>query len=387
MRYISSLFLVLFVILFSFCTPKSSPVGSSQLIRDNAGSESYSLFRAAANDTFFHVPVLTRSGTYLYFGNDGNTEAVTFLKFTGIPDSVTYDSAIVQIVMNQKLSSDNNQWSFKVHRVNDSWDETSKTWDDIENGYIGDELGFVDFIADTVDTVRFHLDPDLITAWADTNLADQNYGIALVASGSGDNMYEIYSRHSGYSAFMPYVIVYGSTPDDTADYTRIFHADEDIYVAKSDKTPTSDKITIQNSTSYRSYLYFDVSSIPTGSAINNATIILHADTIDAYPNNKNIFNVDVVGLAQKPTDFDYVEIDSSVGDYGIMYADSIYMKITVTDLLQVWQGDSTQNNGFLIMGSDRYSDLTSRSFYSTRADSALQPELKVYYNTLPSGRF
>ncbi len=377
--------LITFLFILNQCTKyKENPVGSDFFQRDNYGSEIYVALQPAPTDTSYKASVFTDESYYLYVGgyHDNFSRSLIHFSITDISDTVTIDSAIVTLYVNNVLGSAIEPFVPTVHPIIETWEASETNWDNFETtNIIGDALTLTETIADT-DSVVFTLPPSLIETWIDTTDQTQNNGILIsyTALDTG-SLVQYYSSNSTYEEVIPKLTLFYQ------EDTLIINPSKDTYISTLQKEPGSDHLFIANSVAFRSLLSFDIDSIPEKATINNASLILHADTSLSFPHNSNPFYVYGYAVTDITWPTPDVPYDSSLSVPGVLEEHSSLLNVNITTLVESWKYQLLDENaGLILIGVDEPDNILGRVFYSTTADSALRPYLEIFYSTPPSSK-
>ena len=385
------LILVTIVFLLSIqCTKyKDNPVGSDFFQRENWGSEIYSLFLSAPSDTFYQTPVYSYLSSYLHLGGYNGNMSRSLIKFSmiDVPDTITVDSAIVTLYVNNVLGSAELPFIPTVRQITGSWETSEITWDNFESSNITENaLTFTETLADT-DSVLFTLPPTLIQSWIDTTDQTENNGILLTYTSLDTGSLVQYYSSNAYEAVYPKLTLFYM--EDTTQMVKDVFPAKDTYISNSQQTPDKDRLWIANSIAFRSLLYFNIDTIPANATINKATLILHADTSQSFPNNDNPFDVDCFPISDTSWSIPQVSVDSSFfasGEiWGTLEENTDILRMNITKIVEFWIYEILDvNAGILLSGKFEEDNTLQRAFYSTTADSALRPYLEIFYSTPPS---
>ncbi len=381
---IVSSFIIGLFILTSHCSKyKENPVGSEYFQR-NMGSEKVTVFQSAPTDTFYRASVSTSGGAYLYVGEYHGTQSRSLMQFsmTGFSNTVTVDSAIVTLYVNNVMGSSEIPFIPTVHQITGSWDASNVTWEDVENGsIIGNAIPLSKTAANS-DSVLFALPPSLVKSWIDTTDQTENYGILITYTTLDTGSLIHYYSANAFEGVLPTLTIFYK--ENTTLTTKDITPSEDTYISNSQQEPRSDRLFIANSIAFRSLLYFSIDTIPANATINRALLTLHADTSLSFPDNSYPFSLSVYPVTDQSWPIPLVPYDSSTYIEEILEDDSI--SINVTSLIEGWKYNFLENGGLILKGIDEDENLLQRVFYSTSADSALRPSLEIMYSTPPSSR-
>ncbi len=379
--------LTTFFFILNQCTKyKENPVGSDFFQRENYGSETYTLFQPAPNDTSYKASVFTDKSGYLYVGGYRANFSRSLIHFamTDISDTITVDSAIVTLHINNILGSATEPFVPTVHLITGPWEPSETNWDHFEaSNIIGDAITLTETTIDT-DSVAFTLPSSLVQSWIDTTDQTENNGILIsyteLDTGS---LVQYYSANSYEGVYPKLTLFYQEDTLTTIDIV----ASKDTYIVNSQKEPSPDRLFISNSIAFRSLLLFNIDTIPADATINKAMLILHADTTQSFPNHDNPFDIYGYPITDLSWPLPLIPVDSSIYASGTLEDTTDVMRMNITTIVECWTYELLDvNAGILLSGRDEQKNILGRGFFSTTADSALQPALEIFYSTPPSSR-
>ncbi|MBN1781738.1 DNRLRE domain-containing protein [bacterium] len=362
--------------LFVFqCTQKqSNPVGSSLLTDDEISQVGHRILVAAASDTSFHIPAETGTSDYLYFGGLDDIHARTLFLFSGIEDTADIDSAVVKLDIYRILHSGDLPATVNIYEITQAWESDGMTFGDFDESMAGNLIAQVTVQTDTLDSLRFSIDPDLVRTWMDTTGSGSNFGL-LLDSDDGV-MLQCYSRNVSASVSTgPQILVYFT--GDSTRYPEITEASDDIFIAGSETVHGPGTLILENGIASRIFMTFDLSGFTRDMIINGAKIILTADTTLTLP------ETDAPTLTACTLDSSAALQDMECNSANVSYG-SIENGLGTVDMtyqIQTMISEQLENYGILIEGTAESSLINRLVFYSTEADSAKKPRLEIYYTT------
>jgi hypothetical protein len=234
--------------------------------------------------------------------------------------------------------------------------------------------------ADT-QTVSISLDTAMVRPWFHTqDSVDTRYGIILVPAPDCRIIRGFTAFGFDSTQFQPQLeIVAGSTDGVNRD-TTVFTLGQDAFAGTVENfTPRQDFLYIQSVVEYRSRLVFDVSFIPRGAIVNNATLEL---TRDAATSHVSRFTPDTsfqLQAATSPTDTSTVDGFSSTGSRNPGTTNTF--SADARRPVQLWVRGP--NYGLVLSPgfSSEQAMFDLLAFYNERAaDPALRPKLKLVYS-------
>ena len=147
-----------------------------------------------------------------------------------------------------------------------------------------------------------------------------------------------------------------------------------------DATPTlaTDEIVVKSGTTLQSKLFFDLSSIPANAFINNAEIVLMADTTKQVIGNIGLKSLSL-GLIETLTS-DSVFTTNSLITATLFYSAGKYSGNLTTVMRQVHA--NKKNLGFVITTSNPVEGLETIYLKNSNAAAGLKPRLIVTYSKI-----
>jgi hypothetical protein len=275
------------------------------------------------------------------------------------------------------------------------------TWESFESGNdTGNEIATRKISADEIaswnDTLslKFPLPIHLVQSWINNVSDSTNHGILISASTPASFIIEFYSNNEPiFKEGRPMLTLYtiedttGQDDPQTVNSILTISPEKDCTIAKTNRGASSEFLHIANGTALRTLLFFNLDSIPDEATINRALLILHADTMQSFPNNHESFEILAHHATEIPWPIPLVPYDSTLDVSGIIPADSTWIQINASPLVQRWTFGTSENQGLLLKGAGETDDILERVFYSTCAtDSLLRPYMEIYYTLPPNSR-
>ena len=359
--------------IFSCTQKEANPVGSLYFDDEDLAHVQYQTLYAANSDTSFQVSTATGNSDFLYIGRMNDMQSSTLFIFDSIADTAEIDSAVLLLNVYRLVNQNTLPAVIDIHTMNTSWDD-SMTDEDFDASMIGDRIGSITVSNDTIDSLFFRMDTDLVTSWMDTT-SGTNYGLCL--STEDDAMLQCFSRDiSSTTSSGPQLWIYFK--DDSTRYPEIDEAGHDTFIATSDFT-ADPHLMVETGTAFRSYLEFDLSMFTENTIINQAVISLTADTLQTLPALDQSIGLMACYLDSA---FDITSVECESANSGSGLFEDGMGSIDMTYVIQDMISERKNNLGFLIQGQYETSELSRMVFFSTEADSASQPRLEITY-TLP----
>ena len=258
----------------------ANPIGSTLFDSGDLGNVARHSISASSDTSFSVQPGSPGSGTYLYIGNMQDIQAASMIRFTGIEEPASIDSAILILNVSQIVNSADVPGFINIYTLTSSWDDLSFQPDDFSPDMIGSQIGFIEVTNDSTDSLRYKMDSSLIMEWMDSTSTIPNYGLYLETE--DDLMIQCFSRDMSASvATGPQLLLFFQ--DDSTRYPETYEATYDIFLASSSLLPGDDYLVIESGTAFRTFLTFDLNSFAQHNIINQATLILTADTLKILP--------------------------------------------------------------------------------------------------------
>lgn len=373
---------IFFITLIECGKNSKNPIGKAFI--EPRGSEKNTLFYASLLDTFYHADIAAGISSYLYLGETDHAKAKTLICFSDLPDSGTVDSAFVTLTPREIIGASSGTFSATVYLMESDWNEYEITWELFDHDIHGNEIATFMLNASEINTnldsitISFEIPVEHVQSWMDTATADDNYGI-LITYNESDFIVGFYGR--GLSSG-PKLDLYIS--QDTTLHEEIVPL-KDAFIAATLQTENSDRLFVGNGSSLRTFLDFDVTSIPEDATINKAFLLLYSDTLLSIPNNSGSFYI-LAYPVKEAINWPITTITYDTAYYVSGTASGDSATFNITSMVQDWTSKVKENFGLMLKGNNEYFDLHQRSFFSTTADSALQPYLEIYYTEPPSSR-
>ena len=377
--------IVLSLILFQCTQKKGSSVGVEYYQRENRGSEDFDVFYAAASDTFFHTSVNNGSSSYLYFGHTTKIQSKILLQFGVLPDTGTVDSARVILWPRNIIGPSEGSLTASIHTITKEWDGSEITWETFDDSHIGDEISTKDISAESMsDTffVTFTLSTPTVQSWIDNSEPTPNHGMLLSSSEAPFHI-EFYSGESSIDPERRPILIIYMTIDTLKQFAALSPA-VDTFIATTQQEPAQDRLFVANGTALRSYIEFDIDSIPSESTINGAFLTMYVDTSFSFPDDNGFFGLQTHPVTESNWIVPTIPYNSLAYVVSALGGDSAV--INITPFVQSWNAGGEVNYGLLIVGEQENTSIYQRAFYSTKADSAKRPKLKIFYSLSPSSR-
>ena len=392
-----SLLLIVFISLYLFScgAEKEIPTGFTLLDRVNKGEvRDLTLYPAPDGEAYFCVEPSVPNLSTLLFGNDGDYQTRTLMKFTSRPDTSTVQSAKL-ILHPVKYFGDGNNLPIKVYKTSLDWNEAEANWSDLWGKFEPDEVGSFDVTLKDTTAIIIDITPDVVNNWITE--PETNFGLYLDTP-DADFITQIYSTESAYDTIRAALeIVF--TPDSVLDTTKIFpHDDVTLFNYKDWQCKGQlfrGAMKINNGAGYRSLIKFDFpDSVEWEKAtIHHANLIMNSDTDSSDVDNSIGIHLGFNVITSENWDLTSLAIDSSGSlPTTIAYTDKQIEFtaeseiITFSKIVQEWTAGRVANNGLLIRSINEGTNLYFLKLISSKGDAAQMPRLEITYSLPASPR-
>jgi hypothetical protein len=319
------------------------------------------------------------SSNPILVGRSQSMEAVSIVEFIGIPtfSNATIDSAIITMQIGYRFLDTSGTLDLDVRRMEKSWSQSAFRWDSL-TGAIGVSAGTSMHSVQPSDTmIRFPIDTALIRLWSQSG----GTGSILLTPGAGSSIVLGFKNYisSTNEEFRPELrISYRQAADTTL--TQSIRASRGTFVADGTIPLFTDALTIQAGIGQIGILAFDISPIPSQSAITKATLEL---TLDPSRSLRNAFTRDsliVYMLRKDVAPFDSVALGTLASP--IDTAGNRVYRADVSAIVQNWR-IREPNRGFLVTPYAEFSSLDRFVMYGRDAQPEFRPKLTITYTTFP----
>ena len=259
--FISLLLLLLAMPGLWSCEENPNPV---ELTDRNANIVTDTLF--ATYDTTFSrdKTITTLAAERLLLGEAGGIKSRIILRFSQLPDSVTFDNAWIQLNRRGVIGDFPSDFQATAYPIRETWlADTSQVWlpNPDDNIDFSTAMGALNVtVSDTIDTVTFNnFGIQRLNEWADTTNGIDNNG--LVLNFDAVNFVKEYQARSSVNTGGPQLFVqYKDTSDSTI--TDTLQALFDAFLVEGDFQPVPGRLhTTTLKSPMVSVIQFDVTSL------------------------------------------------------------------------------------------------------------------------------
>ncbi|MFA7327605.1 MAG: hypothetical protein WC121_13125 [Candidatus Kapaibacterium sp.] len=371
----------------------------NNLITDGASQKYY---LTPFNQGIFHV------------GKTGEYASYPILRYGELLNLVDAEiiSATLHLINSDYAFGDTNALqSFEIYEVQEpilpsSTYETIFKANGVDAVYKDELMGSFEMVSkDIEDTTKIVLKTQLIKNWIAFSILDSgntldtndirrkySYSIGLKPTANSNVINGFLSDrigNSGDEAPNPYIQIVYKMKDSTTNDTMNLRSNIAAFYAEG-PTPDIKSLTVQSGLSVRSMLNFDISTLPRYSSVVKAVLKVYVDDSRSMYGSKG---KDSFLLAQKDLDFDSgFFLDNKNIYLGVRVAGTNYYRFSsVTSAVEDWV--KTGEPGSLLLNyspngnpNDSYKRLDKYYLYGVEADSALRPELTIFYAKRPDFR-
>gem|GEM_PF-1503862 len=401
-----SLVTVIFLLLLSSCNDQPSVVGTDiwtdTVTLQSISTSDTSLFSNVSNEVKRFG--LFRLGGLLLGKYDGVT-AITFVRFTNIPDTLGYvtENDIQECTLEltpQKYTfgdTNANRLEFSVYRINNLWFNFT-TWDSIfdpsKQPFYGPiSNGNYAGVSTANDTtpLKVTIDKSIASKFfelqSDTVKRLTNYGLALVPNGNTNVIRRFSTKSLSSSDQSNYVflrVVFRNQRKNNALDTIRIESGVDASMVNDNSAESNDNLVLQGSIMKRAKIEFDLTMIPKDAFIHYAQLSFERNEAESKGSTNGIDQT--IGLAYyanpeavtiTPTRLFLAQRTANTQTYTFK---------SIVSLVEQWLRYSN-GKGIAYLepeGASKLLEIDKVSFFGiTNADSTKRPSLKIIYSTRP----
>lgn len=353
-----------FLLFWSGCTaPEGNPVGGNFFgteLLDVAGPVWIPLKSAEASRD---SEVSTSKSSYLYvYRQDGPEHQVQSVLQFAPPDSGQILEARLQLI--QRRATNETPSSFAINVWSQEWQDAVDQNTLLAAAPLTERLGTLTIENADSDTFSLDLDPAWVESWTDTN------GLILMPD-QNDVFLECYSNdNSSYNPGINLKILTGV--EDTTEVTLYPVVDWFVTNRPSPANENGDHLILDNATSDRIRLTFDLSALDKTVTINRATLWLRQATNIDGPLSEETFAFQAFPVTDDSGES--LEYDVGYSAIGVLGGDS--SAVEIQGMTQSWNAELLENKGLVLLGASEKSGITWRGI---KIDASQAPKLEVYY--------
>ncbi len=371
----------------------------NNLITDGASQKYY---LTPFNQGIFHVGTLGEYSSY---------PIIRYGELLNLADAEIISATLHLLNSDYAFGDTNELQSFEIYEVQQpilpsSTYETVFKANGIEAVYKNEIMGSFEMpFKDIEDTTRIDLNVQLIKNWIAFSILDTtgtldtndirrqySYSIGLRPTANSKVINGFLSDrigNSGDDSPNPFIQIVYKMKDSLSNDTMNLRSNIAAYYADG-PSPDTKSLTVQSGMSVRSMLNFDISALPQYASVVKAVLKVYVDDSRSVVGS---FGRDSFLLAQKDLDFDSgFFLDNKNIYLGLRTAGTNYYRFSsVTSAVEDWV--KTGEPGSLLLNyspdgspNDSYKRLDKYYLYGVEADSALRPELTIFYAKRPDFR-
>lgn len=381
-------------LLFTGCSDAPSPIGVDQLGNDLLkvrvlDSQTDTLPQTSAS--FRKISPLGASA-FVLLGNALGVKSDMLLQFNLNFDETTVNAlkndgitlSSARIVLKKVYAIGDSTQSFPVamvngYRITSSWDPLKVKADSLPSFDLSADILSAKPAPDSL--YYFNVRNDIALQWMKNSYDTLNFkndGILLRAESATPYLigFQGFSATGENAPKIELTFKYTATNKDT---TISFRTLSDAHVVHGGKPALqTDEIMVQSGTAIESRIYFDLAKLPKNVFINNAELILTADTTKQKIGNSALNGLLVSIFDDLTNDSTFTK--NSLYNTNLYLSKGKYSGNLTTVMRQVYL--SNKNLGFLITTSNAIEGLETIFLKGSNAPEALRPKLIITYSRL-----
>ncbi|HDQ46102.1 MAG TPA: hypothetical protein ENN17_11510 [bacterium] len=242
-----------------------------------------------------------------------------------------------------------------------AWQEAIDAGVPLQSAPLGAKLAVLTLETTEEDTLTIPLDPEWIRSWTDT------IGLILASESSGLTAV-FYSKNTAYDSPALNILMDG----DSTETVR--YPVQNRFIVSRPPRIDETVLTVDNGTSERIHLCFDLSSFSEDITVNRARLRLAIDQDATSPLSDETFTI----RAHPITDLsgEIPAYESTTYITGTASGDSLILELQ--SFCQSWIAGIRDNLGIILIGANEKTAITRRAFL---CESARMPDLDIYYTS------
>ena len=360
------------------CSEKAkNPVGFGLVKDDNHWQTSQVVIEDILADSCLTVSTGAGGGFHLLIGSWEDQETRSLLLFEELPDTLSWPLIEAKLILTSYSEANEDSLIITAHSLQTGWQEEDITWEHPWNAAGGDfesepiaEGSYALISANQLELNFTGAGVHLVEAWLQ---GQTNNGLILKAADLQENNLKYF-----YTTNTPYYPKLDLTfsISDTSDTTVSAEATQDAFIVQLVTSLDEDLLCVSDGTVRRSWIHFDVSTVPESVFVNKASLALSVSEFSSPLNSMTI-------AAYPVTDLGTLAFSTSSSGFANLFTGKELLEINLTGLVQSWI-EGTQNAGLMLKVPSEYSDLSRALFFTSAADSLQRPRLTILYTTPPS---
>jgi len=368
------------------CSDEPSSIGANLIVDDVIAVSSFDTKDTPVYQTssYFKKIVPLGLSSKILIGIKDDIVASTLMKFLFfiddslkddfLNDAININEAFIELTPQYTFTDTTASMDFTVHKINSEWSANTFTVDSLSGlVYEPDDLSSNKNFTDTLYT--FNLNSDLVLSWIknsyDSTLESNNgiYYKPALSSGKVVGFQALTTTSTDAAKIKIVIEKPGAFIDTVKGFIFL-----DVSVVDSDSLILPEgEVGVQASVTNQTKLFFDIGTIPDDIIINNAELILSADTLNFVTGSSFSDKVQ----AYRITDSTNSEIDENNGVILIRENDTYTGNIT--DIFSSWILNNNEQ-GLIIRSENIVEGLELFTFRgSDYPDSTLRPRIRVTF--------
>lgn len=366
---------ILLILTMGGCSEKDpNLVGFGLVAEDDHWQTDQAVIQEVLADSCITVSTGTGEGFHLLVGSWEGQEARSLLLFEELPDTLSWPLRRARLILVAKTEAEEDPLTISAHSVQREWQEDEATWDNPWSEAGGDldpEPIAEGVTADTLKLDFTEAGRELVEGW----MAGQvNNGVIIKALELPENNVKFF--YTSETPFDPMLQLTFAT-GDTTDTTVAVKPAQDAYIVQPGEPVAENFLCVGDGHIRRSWIQFDLSSVPESVFVNLATLSLSVSEFTDPLDEMTI-------AACLVTDVETLDFSSSSCDYADLFTGDDLLQFDITTLVQKWSNGTT-NAGLMLKGRWEYNSLSQALFFDRTADSSLRPKITVLYTAPPTG--
>lgn len=378
-KLISSLAIASLAFTMTGCSEKAkNPVGFGLVEDDNHWQTSQVVIEDVLADSCLTLSTGAGDGYHLLIGSWEGQETRSLLLFEELPDTLLWPLIEAKLILTSYSQANEDSLIITAHSLQSGWQEEDVTWEhpwiaaggDFESEAIA-EGSYALISADGLELNFTGAGVQLVQGWLQ---GQTNNGLILRAADLQENNLK-YFYTTNTLVYSPRLELTFSI-SDTSDTTVSAEASQDAFIVQLAASQDEDLLCVSDGTVRRSWIHFDVSTVPESVFVNKASLALSVSEFSAPLNSMTI-------AAYQVTDLETLAFSPGAAGSANLFSGKELLEINLTGLVQSWI-KGIQNAGLILKVPTEYNDLSRALFFTSLADSLQRPRLTILYTTSPS---
>jgi len=330
------------------------------------------------------------NGNINLVGRSGDYTAVTALAFytNYFPNRDTVNVAAARLYLRAAsfFGDSTAPFGFTVHRISRSWTAGSATWDSLQNGVYDASLARGTFSGTVgADTQRITVDLDtaMVREWlrtVGTDNTDTKYGIVLVPAAGTNVVRGFHSFEADSTSYIPTLEIIAVNVAGTVRDTTLYTLGIDTFFGNNENLMSrSDLFYLQAGIIYRSHVTVDVSSIPKGSTVHLAELLMERDPLTSKLNRFSGDRTFAAHLAL--TDSAKGGFQSTAASGALKSGTTDTYTTDIRTAVQAWVRGPNYGLILRVAGDQEFESFDLLTFFNATAANPVQrPRVRIVYS-------